>query len=396
MLRRTREQQQGQVLALFALGFIAFIAAVALIVDGGYAYAQHRVSQNASDAAAEAGALVLAEGLVGHPVTDQEVKQAVDGVLTAMDMDVVGSWSEYTNIDGDRLGVIVGAMGSQKPPSAAAGVAVTGDLPFETFFARALGIDWFNAVTGATAVAGYATDTGGPFLPVTPPVDVVVDCYNDGSPEWQEPMGLWLGSGETLVESHLYVIPLCASGPGNVGWIDFDPPDGGTSTLISNIWPPMANPPVIPLPSWQWMTEAGDTAASGLEDALRHWDLHTVLIPLFDDTCDEMPAGPEEPCLGDPGHGTNNVYHFPTIAALELCGTNPDGSIPAWCVDDDGNQYGHGSYIAGGSTKDCNLNKNGTACLVGRFRSFIRGGTVTGTLTGDPSASTVVGVQLIK
>ncbi len=389
MNRRGRERQGGQVLALFAFGFLAFVAAVAFVVDGGNAYARQRISQNGSDAAAEAGATVLAERLVGRAKTDSDVKGAIDGVLAAMDMDTASSSAVYTDIDGNALATTVGSLGSAGPPSAAFGVAVTGDLPFDTYFARALGFNQFNAITEATAVAGYAVDQGSVILPVTPPVNILFDCFNNGQPDFGPNPSEWL-------HNTLYVIPLCSSGPGNVGWIDWDPTGGGTSELISRIWPPYSDTPHIPLPSWQWMTETGDMAASGLETALRHWDLKTVLIPLFDDTCDQDPGSPTLPCNGTPGHGSNNWYHFPTIAAFELCGTDANGVIPSWCTDTAGNSYGHGSYVSGAAGKSCNLNKNGTSCLVGRFVHFIRGGTVTGGLTGTATPSTIVGVQLIK
>lgn len=395
MYRRSREGQRGQVLAIFTIGFLAFVAAIALVVDGGNAYARQRISQNGSDAAAEAGATVLAERLVGRSRSDNDVKAAIDGILGAMDMSATSttatdsSFAYYTDLDGNLLSTRVGALGGAPPPSAAFGVAVTGDLPFGTYFARALGLNELNAVTEATAVAGYAVDQGSVILPVTPPVNILLDCNTNGTPDFGENPSPWL-------HNTLYVIPLCSTGPGNVGWIDWDPTGGGTSELISRIWPPNDDTPPIDLPSWQWMTETGDMAASGLESALRNWDLKTVLIPLFDDTCDQDPGAPDAPCNGDPGHGSNNWYHFPTVAAFELCGTNPDGTIPDWCTDAEGNSYAHGSYVSGAAGKSCNLNKNGTSCLVGRFVHFIRGGTVTGGLSGTSSPSDIVGVQLIK
>ncbi len=276
---------------------------------------------------------------------------------------------------------------------------MTGDQPFDTFFARLLGMSRWNAVTQATAVAGYSTSINGPFLPFTPPVNIQVNCLINDEPEWAEPgpdgkTPKWqLGGG--------YVIPLCSAGPGNVGWLDFDPPAGGTSTLIDNIYPAPANPPEFDVPSWQWMVEAGDSAAGGIEDAMRHYDGMTVLIPLFDDTCDVMPGAPDADCPGDPGHGTNQVYHFPAIAAFQLCGL-VDGSVPDWCdIDPDGDgvdhTYAHGSYMSGANvTKECNMLKNGTGCLVGRFVTFFGPGSTTDIVIGEPSPSKSISVQLIK
>jgi hypothetical protein len=394
--------ERGQVLALFVFGLVGFLAAVAVVVDGGFAFAQQRISQNGSDAAAHAGAIVLAERLVGNSPTDAQVLQAVNGVLTSMEMDVSRSRAVYTDIHGDPIGSTVGAFGGFSPPAAAWGVAVTGDKPFDTFFARAIGQDHWNAVTEATAVTGYAQNANGPFLPFTPPVNIVIDCENDGDPIWEDPNpgedGNPWETGET------YVIPLCSSGPGNVGWLDFAPPSGGTSELIEAIYPGRVNPPFESVPTWEWMVEPGNAAAGGIEDALRMYNGMTVLIPIYDATCDVMPATPESPCPADPGHGTPMVYHFPTIAAFELCGTEADGVTPLdYCQNvtagegRNTNSYQHGAYMSGASTtRQCDMNKPGTACLVGRFVDFIGPGEVGDLVVENPSPSSVVSVQLIK
>ena len=49
-----RPRDGGQILVLFALGLVAFVAGVALVIDAGNAYAQQRGVQNGSDAAANA------------------------------------------------------------------------------------------------------------------------------------------------------------------------------------------------------------------------------------------------------------------------------------------------------------------------------------------------------
>jgi hypothetical protein len=387
-----RPHQAGQALAIFSFGFLAFVGGVAFVVDGGNAYAQHRISQNATDAAAGAGAVVIAEDIIGRTRTDDEVLAAVVGVLASMDMDTAGSVAEYTDIEGEPIGVSVGDIGNGPVPAGAAGVSVTGERPFGTYFARALGLDSFEAVTHATAVAGWAVDQGTTFLPVTPPVNIAYDCTTNGEPDFGTDPSPW-------VHGQLYVIPLCSSGPGNVGWIDWDPTSGGTSELVDVISNPEVAP-YVPVPSWQWTTETGDMSSVALEEALRIWDLATVRLPMFDDTCDVDPGAPYAACPGDPGHGSNQWYHFPTVARFELCGTYPDGTIPEWCKVRDANgvvieQYGHGSYVSGASGKACGLNKNGTSCIVGRFVHFIRGGTVTGDLVGSPSPSSTVGIQLI-
>jgi Flp pilus assembly protein TadG len=51
--------EKGQTLVVFVLGFFAFVALLALVLDGGNAYAAKRQAQNAADAGALAGATYM-------------------------------------------------------------------------------------------------------------------------------------------------------------------------------------------------------------------------------------------------------------------------------------------------------------------------------------------------
>jgi hypothetical protein len=51
--------ERGQSLVIIALGLLAFVAILALVLDGGYAYAMKRQAQNAADAGALAGATAM-------------------------------------------------------------------------------------------------------------------------------------------------------------------------------------------------------------------------------------------------------------------------------------------------------------------------------------------------
>jgi uncharacterized membrane protein len=69
---------RGQALPLFVLAVFALFAAVALVVDGGNLFAQQRMSQNAVDAAAYAGAITVAENIAEPGSrTDANVAAAV-------------------------------------------------------------------------------------------------------------------------------------------------------------------------------------------------------------------------------------------------------------------------------------------------------------------------------
>src|SRR4026209_171002 len=57
--RRSHDRPRGQVIFIFAVALVALLAMTGLIIDGGHAWSQQRHVQNAADAAARAGALVL-------------------------------------------------------------------------------------------------------------------------------------------------------------------------------------------------------------------------------------------------------------------------------------------------------------------------------------------------
>src|SRR5450756_1467150 len=81
----TPQRERGQMIALFALASTVIILAVGLVIDGGYALAQRRGSQNASDFAALAGARVVAEWVGGDTTNgnDANVQAAITNSITA-------------------------------------------------------------------------------------------------------------------------------------------------------------------------------------------------------------------------------------------------------------------------------------------------------------------------
>jgi hypothetical protein len=391
--RPRQQRESGQVLALFAFGFMALVAAAAFVVDGGNAYANHRISQNASDAAAEAGAVVLAERLGGATRTDNEVRGAVDGVLAAMEMNVAASIAEYTDIDGNLLNVNVGSLGSGQPPSAAFGVAVDGERDFGTFFAGILGMDQFTASTHATAITGYGQPRPGTLLPITPPINILT-CDGQNNPAFALPLTHWNGY-------ELYKVPLCKNGPGNVGWIDWTPPAGGSSELRDEILNPTGS---VTVPSWNFVTQTGNTNSKPIEDALRTYDGTVVYIPIFDSTCNTEPTpgvttvdACPPPNVG--GNGQNQWYHFQEVGAFQFCPGNAssDEQIHKDFVTACSNAgISHGAYVNGNNSSDCDDGNGATSCLIGRWVNFIGEGTVTGPVPGLPGPSKGVVVQLIK
>ena len=70
---RGRQGERGQLIVIAALALVAIVGGVSLVIEGGNAYAQQRVVQNAADAVANGGATVLAERLGGATRSDADV-----------------------------------------------------------------------------------------------------------------------------------------------------------------------------------------------------------------------------------------------------------------------------------------------------------------------------------
>ena len=165
--------QSGQILIIAVLAIVVMIAGVALLVDGGNAYAQQRAVQNGADAGANAGAVVLAQRLSGIPKTGTEVYQAM---VANAGLNSVSTTAYYTNARGEPIGTggnVVAAVdaaqvvdGGAIPPNAQ-GVHNSGSRTFGTSFARSIGISSLVASAEAIAITGRLV--GGQFLPVVFP-----------------------------------------------------------------------------------------------------------------------------------------------------------------------------------------------------------------------------------
>jgi len=398
-----RSRERGQMLVLMAGGLIAFLVMTALIVDGGNAWAQQRQTQNGTDAAAQAGATVLAQKLGNDPTTqgaaaaawDAATLAAVNNIASANKNDPPVAY--YTDIcgvllkrDGSKATAVGDAatVGDGFPTSVAmtpdcpngivgpvAGVEVHDSKVFRTWFAGAVGIENLTAGALATAVTGFvqscqSSDEGCAVLPVNIPVWFSVCNGHDLA---QNTVGIEWPMNETVV------LPLCFNSPGNIGWIDFTPPAGGADEVKDCILTPCN--PAIPLPSWQYITQTGTDHSSPVETALNSWAGQVVLFPMFDHTCgDDQPdqslADDVDQSFGcaalDDAHGQNLWYRIPRFAAFKL----------------------QAAYTNGNNLSSCqNQSKQ---CLVGQFVHFIVSGTVGPGSGGGTTDTSTIGVQLIK
>jgi Flp pilus assembly protein TadG len=368
-----RGRDGGQIIVLFALGLVAFIAGVGLVVDAGNAYAQQRGVQNGADAAANAGAVVLAQRLGGATKTDTDVSNAV---TFSAGLNQVTPTAYYTNISGqplDSSGNVVAASSAAAvgnatnaiPPNAQ-GVHVAGTRSFGTTFARVMGFNAFTAGAEATGVAGKLI--GGAFLPVIFPVNIT-DCSGNGNlglPKDQWPISQPGAAGQHPVGTE-WIVPLCKTGGGSFMVLDLD----GT---MNNCAEEVADPPPI-----QWDTfpvtvdsDNGNNCASGMLDEVNALHGKVALVPICDNN-DCNTSG-----------GSHAQYHVTGVAAFYVDYMSDSNGANTACAphtNPDGQVF---------NTIDGN---GSNSCLVGWFIHFITTGPVGAGTVGNADS---IGVQLIK
>ena len=437
-LARRHAEERGQALVIMVAVMLLSVAMLAAIVDGGNVVTQRRAAQAGADSTAEAGAIVLAQKLAGvttpglgwdGQVAAKIAQSAVANKLSdtvAYYTDICGiplqpNGAAALNADGTEnlsLATLVGNGGlpggtattpdcPSRTVGPVAGVLVTGIKRIPAYVAGAIGIREFTATTRATAVAGYLQGYCGAsqgtycaVQPITIPVNTVT-C--DGS------NNLALGDSAWTWNTVL-TVPLCKNSPGNVGWLDWDPPAGGAAEIVCSIV--NADNPAIVLPSWTYVAATGNTNGgggcadaetgtvyNGVEEAVRKYEGKTVLIPQFDMTCrtkngdgdpvNTQPTVNNGPNYGCPnaiggGDGQNIWYRMPSFAYFEVCSPTMDGC---------GGR--HGAYISGSNNAECNTGNGATSCLVGKFTDILSTGTV-GPGVGSGTGSKALGVQLIK
>jgi hypothetical protein len=146
------ESERGQSILIIAFVVVVLLALIALVVDVGNAYAHRRMVQNAVDAAAMAGARMLAfrgrtEPL--EPVLHIEVATAVYVYARENGLEQDAVRPEFILENGTRTPVL--PQSYAEVPRTAVGVAVEGDLPFDTYFAHLLGFRTMQATADSAA-----------------------------------------------------------------------------------------------------------------------------------------------------------------------------------------------------------------------------------------------------
>jgi hypothetical protein len=262
-------------------------------------------------------------------------------------------------------------------------VEANGHKDFDTFLARAIGFTTLTASVTATAHTGpIVALEGSTVLPVTFPVTITgCDNSNGVVPD---------ASGDRWELNVKYVVPLCGNGPGNVGWIDWDPTAGGIPDVIDSIENP-DGPPLL-IPEWYWVTQTGNQSTPGLQDALNAYAVPpapeenappgtVVLIPLFDTSCQDDPGGPSDPCTSGEGTGSQLWYHFTDWTAFEIDWVDLNGNTGT------SNKCDTSSVVPG------TPGNGSTGCFAGWFRQYLGPG-ILGPPDGTETELTSWGVEL--
>jgi hypothetical protein len=165
-----RRQERGQIIVLFALASAAMLMVAGFVIDGGFALAQRRASQNAADLAALAGAQVIASFVARDTVngTDANVRAAIDRTLAANGAPPI----TYGAPDGpayfDFGGNFLGYVGTGTIPAGTTAVRVSSSRSWRPFFLGLIGVTSWDAGATAAARGGYSPGVppGGNLLPI--------------------------------------------------------------------------------------------------------------------------------------------------------------------------------------------------------------------------------------
>ena len=215
--RSPEGRQRGQMLVLFALVLsLVVIPAIGVIIDGGYALAQRRASQNTSDFAALAGARIIAEWVGGNTTdgTDLNVRNAITQSIQING----GAPLTFGAPNGPRYvnanGTVTGFVGNGIP-SGTVGVTVNSSRAWTPFFVGAIVGTW-TASSTATAKGGFAA--GGPGANVFP-VGIAEGFFTGGRVPCSGPASTNVGGSGACDPQHM--TPGSLNVPGGFGWLKF-------------------------------------------------------------------------------------------------------------------------------------------------------------------------------
>lgn len=379
--------ERGQSIVLIALAMFALVAMMGLVLDGGTMYFSRRNSQNASDAAAFAGARILT-----NPASSGgDVWNAIDSYALANH--IANPATDVVAYFLDKYGILLGRVGPSSDRTGATGIVVATTINVPTVF-----INFVSGRTSSEVRTVAKVQTGR--LGGVPVVPMTLTCPQlDTDPE--NPCG--------FVKDEPAVLKGLTTGSGNFQWIAYltSQPDGscyGANNLDGYLSdPPNPTPPVVNRGDWV-CGNTGNSNTSAIRTLLKYWiDQNNIserpwIVPIYD-------------CIGQRGvcdpsaTGFNLRYHIVAFGAFVITGFdwtagpggNCNGPHPSRypCSFDEkipGRQNGQQQY-------DCQYwdpTKNGgqgawefpNECIQGKFIEYTNPGPV------DPGPCNLTGLDI--
>jgi hypothetical protein len=307
----TEEKKQGgQAILIIAMLLLVIVILIALAVDGGNAWAQHQLAQNAVDAGVLAGIQAMAMEFEKDEVTllESELFQIVVDYTTknGIPADYVDAW--YTDINGDRLQK-VDEIGGEKVPKfildpvgkkhQVNGLEVWGDRHYDTFFIRVVGRDTMVSGAESTGWVWCGVCAGELLFPAT----IASETFSETG-------------GYPLLNTHYIIWDNEKDFPGGFGWVHWgdvgeQPQNVDATTLQENIEDTHRSG------LWNvgdWMPVGpGEVRSDGVKDQVEKKIVNeeVLFLPIHDYSCITLPeSDPDYPEHGGCAPGANSEYRI--------------------------------------------------------------------------------------
>ena len=307
------ESESGQSVVLIAILMLGLLGFLGLALDGGQVFASRRRSQNASDAAALAGARVLATRLDNSSVSELKVWLTILSFGQSNGISTTNMIATFIDKNGNYIcGINQNCNGVPSSPLAT-GVRVTTTLPLDPYFIRLLiGNQTIPVRSVAAAQSGAPTLAGGAIPVVITATEPIT--YGVEMPIW----GDKVASG-----SFQWVSFSCVSDAKDVA--DYLHPDNTNPAPVVEADPQNVskNPSMEPTASWL-CTSPGSETNKQVTDALDAWLLKPEserlwLVPVYNyANCNPDKNGK---CDG----GSNAKFHIVRFAEFIFEGYNLGG-----------------------------------------------------------------------
>ena len=353
---KTKRQlsERGQTLVLVVIGFFAFVAVLALVLDGGNAYAAKRQARNTADAGALAGATFMCKNHdEAGGIVQAEIYAVSNGALNPPDVTAslsAGTVVVTATVEKDTF--FAGVIGFTEVRPRAVAAAACRPAVGDGCFASRLG---FHAtVVGGMNVPGedcaqkLIDDCGGdPYdLNCTyllmdsvkvkergKPCDYENDptCYTQNDlvcsihgPEADPVAGCdYVAPNTTDCDLNDDCIDELMTG-GPRSWLDLDGGGGGASELTN--W--IMNGFPDPIPPHKWIPEESGVATSIFHTAAAYVVGEDVILPVFNNVCNGVPDALVDPrvnaqCTYGPDDdrsiaGSSLNFHIITFAQFHV------------------------------------------------------------------------------